>query len=214
MAVAAFCLTVLVAGLAASIVTSRQVASIGVTERTPVLLGTVVLQVERRAVRGEPLLASDRPVARARIDLVYQWPDFQPGYPMSGEQLGQRDSLVFIALQQAEATLDPARRPAELYGHFLTADTWSNPGGLLMRRFEASSPYHDEELYLSPPEGREFSARCAKPNDRSGAESCLWLLRIGGLDVHVRFAPARLAEWRKLAEHLERVLQTTGLLQD
>jgi hypothetical protein len=214
MAIMVVCITLLIVGFAASIITSRQVDSMGIGDHVPVMLGTTRLQVERRAVRGEPLPASDRPVARTRIDLIYQWPDFQPGYPRSSDTLSQRDSFVFIALQPADNTLEPTRRPAELYGHFLTADTWSNPGGLLMRRFDASSPYNDEELYLAAPEGREFSARCAKPDDRSGAETCLWLLRFGDVDVHVRFAPVRLSDWRRLSASLERVLQRSGLIQD
>lgn len=136
-----------------------------------------------------------------RLDLVATWPDFgppDPPRPPSSNLVADR--LVFLSLTPADDAPEPATRPSALYARFLEADAWSNPGGLLMRRFQPSSPYADEELFIDPPDGRRFGARCRKSPGRPDpiGPTCLWLLRDGALDVQVRFDPALLADWPRL----------------
>ena len=83
--------------------------------------------------------------------------------------------------------LDPTERPAQLYARFLDRETLEGPGGLILRHFEASSPYDLEELYIAPPDGRSFFARCPKPARRDAGKSCLSMFRDGGIDVELRY---------------------------
>jgi hypothetical protein len=141
---------------------------------------------------------------RDSVDLVARFPTLDPPGgtpPVVGERL-------FISIQRVDTTLDPAERPAAIYGRFLEADIWRNPGGLLMRRFQPESPYADEDLYISPPEGRLFSARCRKgaATDTLMPEACLWRFREDGLDVQVRFPPELLVQWEEMS------LRTRALL--
>jgi hypothetical protein len=105
--------------------------------------------------------------------------------------------------------LDPSERPQELYGRFLEPDTWESPGGLLLRRFEAGSPYEDEELFIAPPDGRAFSARCRKPGKATEAigDACLWRFRQSGADVQVRFTVDLLPQWETMATGVGKLLE-------
>jgi hypothetical protein len=98
--------------------------------------------------------------------------------------------------------VDPADRPMQLYARFLEAETVAGPGGLVMRRFEQGSPYDLEQLYVAPPDGRDFFARCPKPASAGAAltELCFFVFRVDGLDVELRFAPALLDNWDALNE--------------
>ncbi len=122
-------------------------------------------------------------------------------------------NLVFLSIMPADDAMDPTQRIQDLYGRFFEADAWQNPGGLLMRRFQAGSPYEDEELYLAPPDGRAFAARCRKAGragDRAAelvGETCLWRFRQNGADILVRFSPERLPNWETLASGVRGQLQ-------
>jgi hypothetical protein len=76
-----------------------------------------------------------------------------------------------------------------------------------MRRFEPGSPYELELLYLAPPEGRDFFARCPRRDAGFlGSAPCLWALRWKNLDVEARFSAALLRDWEELARGLRAFL--------
>jgi hypothetical protein len=154
--------------------------------------------------------ALPRPGSQDRVDLVLTF----PAMDAAGTGQGSPDTRIFVALLREDGVLDPADRVNDIYGRFLEPDIWHNPGGLLLRRFAPDSPYGDEELFLSPPEGRHFAARCRKPQMRGDntrvadiGEACLWRFRAAGSDVQVRFSPDLLPQWEALAEG---VRQKTG----
>lgn len=176
-------------------------------ERTPptgsseFYVGGQKLLVEKAMVRDPDLRQGG---AFNRLDLVLNWSDFRGG--AGGSQIQNRDALVFVALEDATTRaskpgdIDPAERPVDLYARFLAKDAWSNPGGLVMRRFRPGTPYEGEELYLSTPDERIFAARCPQANTQPGpGDQCLWQTRIGGLDLQVRFSPTLLVSWERLA---------------
>ncbi|MFM9974721.1 MAG: hypothetical protein ACKVON_09145, partial [Beijerinckiaceae bacterium] len=84
---------------------------------------------------------------------------------------------------------------------FLDPFTFENPGGLLMKRFVADSPYADEDLFIAPPDGRVFAARCRKPGKGANedGEACIWRFRQSGADVQLRFSTALLPQWEDMA---------------
>ena len=90
----------------------------------------------------------------------------------------------------------------KLYARFLEQTAWNNPGGLIMRRFEKGSPYEREDLYLAPPEGRIFAARCMRPSQPPDGlpNTCITEFRLRGLDAQLRFVPDLLPEWERLMD--------------
>lgn len=129
-----------------------------------------------------------------RLSFVASFPDFRP--------LAARDrahaQMVVVTVTPKDDGPDPAERPSGLYARFLSADVVDGPGGLLLRRFEPNSPYDLEQLYIAPPDGRSFFARCPKAQSTALGESCLSVFRDGGLDVELRYAPELLERWDAL----------------
>jgi hypothetical protein len=135
---------------------------------------------------------------------------FFPGFTPAGDfddvtaetDLDRRlAETVFIVIRPADASLDPADRTARLYERFLEDNAWSHPGGLIARAFADDSPFRGDELYFTAPEGREFAARCRKPDPTAKTQNtCLAEMRVGDVDVEIRFAAALLSEWRALRD--------------
>jgi len=147
-----------------------------------------------------------------RLSFIAVVPDFSPPQKPSADPRRRASEeldpmRVFVTLSPRDEALDPAERPSRLYARFLEGEVWSGPGGLLMRRFEPGSPYELELLYLAPPDGREFFARCPRRDAGFlGSAPCLWALRWKGLDVEARFSSALLRDWEELARGLRAFL--------
>ena len=139
-----------------------------------------------------------------RLAFIAVFPEFAPraAKPSSPGAATRGRDLVFVTISPRDDGMDPAERPARLYARFLEAEAFVGPGGLVMRRFEKGSPYDLEQLYIAPPEGRQFFARCPKPQDPAEGpeEPCLFLYRADALDVELRFSPALLEQWEALAD--------------
>ncbi len=140
-----------------------------------------------------------------RLDIAFLLPDFKPIGALDARELARPErtaDMVFLTIAAQDDTLDPADRPSLLYARFLEAGAPAPELGLIHRRFTANSPYENEELYLAPPEGRLFAARChgGWPAELAPGGACLYEFRTNGLDVLLRFAPTRLADWDRLAD--------------
>jgi len=139
-----------------------------------------------------------------KLNLAAFYPDFAPAGDLrditAAANLAERhDRVVFITISQADSALDPADRPIKLYARFLDPNAWTHPGGLVARGFLAGSPFEGEELYFAAPEGREFAARCGKPDQRRATPNfCIDDFRFDDLNVELRFSANLLAEWEKL----------------
>jgi hypothetical protein len=142
--------------------------------------------------------------ARAALDLAALFPDFSPagdvGDVNARTDLAERFArTVFVTVAPADSSLDPAERPAKLYQRFLEENSWSHPGGLVARAFAAGSPFEGDELYYVAPDGREFAARCLRPDaERKTPNTCIYDARLGDLDVEMRFSAALLSQWATL----------------
>ena len=139
----------------------------------------------------------------AQLELVTVFPELRPmPKPTKAVPVPASEAIIVFRIEPQDATIDPSERPTKLYARFLKTESWSHPGGLIMRRFETGSPYEREDLYLAPPEGRRFAARCQAPPSKPDGlpDTCLWDFRLSGLDVQMRFAPDLLASWELLAE--------------
>lgn len=130
-----------------------------------------------------------------RLGFVASFPDFSP-LPL--DQRSQAPSSITMVLTTKEDGPEPQDRLAKLYARFLTPDTLVGPGGLVRRRFETGSPYDLEELFVAPPDGRNFFARCVKHEARAPGEACLSIFRDGALDVELRYPASLLEQWDAL----------------
>lgn len=143
--------------------------------------------------------------AQERVELGAFFPDFTPAGSVSdvnaATKLDERfERTIFISIRAADASLDPTERVARLYARFLDPVAWTHPGGLVARAFQPGSPFEADELFFRGPEGRDFAARCPKPDQsRKTPSTCIAQFRQAGLDVEYRFSAMLLAEWEKLA---------------
>lgn len=169
-------------------------------ERTLVVPSDLIVVKEQR--QGGPL---------DRLDLVAGWPSFGAPQFVTRDETGKARPVplshnLTIAIMPSDTTLDPSERTSQLYGRFLEPDVWSNPGGLVMRRFQPGSPYQGEELFATPPTGREFAARCPASDQANGAERCLAILRSDGFDIEIGFDRSLLSHWRQLKDGVRTLL--------
>ena len=148
------------------------------------------------------------------VELAAFFPDFAPAGRFDDidarTDLDKRfQRLVFLELRPADKSIDPAERTARLYVRFLNETSWSHPGGLLAREFEPGSPFEGDELYYSPPDGRDFAARCHRPDpDRKTPNTCLAAFRSGAIDAELRFSAALLSDWRTLISNARGLIET------
>jgi hypothetical protein len=140
------------------------------------------------------------------VELVAFFPDFTPAGAFAdvaaATDLDERFArLVFIELKPTDPALDPAERTARLYQRFLDENSWSHPGGLVARAFVNGSPFEGDELFYVAPEGRDFAARCRRPDpSRKTPNTCVAVFRLGDLDVELRFAASLLSQWSALKD--------------
>ncbi len=127
-----------------------------------------------------------------RLSFIVSFPAFAP---LESERRGE---TVTLTVTPKDDGLEPGERPAKLYARFLTPETLEGPGGLVLRHFEEGSPYDSEELYIAPPDGRAFFARCPKPETGAPGEACISVFREGGTDIELRYSPALLEYWDAL----------------
>jgi hypothetical protein len=173
-----------------------------------VFIGKIRLAVPSDYIRFEHARFGGR---LPELDLMAEAASFRPVQAEAKVPVNEDTSskTVFFTLTPAGGTLSPAERTTRLYARFLEADHWEHPGGLIMRRFQSGSPYQNEDLYIAPPEGRLFAARCPRPRNPPDnlPQTCLSNIRIDGIDIRVRFSATLLSDWRKLFEG------TRGLVQ-
>jgi hypothetical protein len=179
------------------------------TDAVPVNVGVLRLNIPGTYMRGGNLARSG---SVERVDVIARFPEMTGAgiAPAKTADIANHQplTLVFVSVIRGDGGLDPADRPQEIYGRFLEPDTWQNPGGLVLRRFAPSSPYSDEELYLAPPDGRLFWARCRRAQAQPSVlgETCLWRYRLSDQDVQVRFAPELLPQWEQLSEGVRQLV--------
>lgn len=175
-------------------------------------VGGRTLNVERAMIRNRDLHKGG---AVNRLDLVLRWPDLSGALAL----VGQKDApLLFVTVEDAAPLrrgpddIDPADRPVELYARFLESEAEPGPGTLVIRRFRKNTPYEGEELYLSTPDERLFSARCpisGSPGALAG-DLCLWQARINGLELHSRFPAAYLGDWQTMTAGVAALARRIG----
>lgn len=165
------------------------------------LAGTVDVTLSGTRITVPRALIRDRAqMAGGRLDLAVTTADFAPVPPPSAREPNRPvpEHLVLMLTATHAANPDATDLFQTLYARFLGRETWSNPGGLVMRRFRPGTPYEDRELYIGAGGRRIFIALCPQDAHRD-IEPCTALLRQDGLDAELRFNARHLPEWRRIA---------------
>jgi hypothetical protein len=168
-----------------------------------VLIGTQQLQIDSRFTRSPA-----GPLHRSYddLDLLVALPDFSP----AGERAHQLplEALLTITLRPKDIRLEPRDKVARLFARYLETKAHGGDGGLVMRRFQEASPFAGEEIFMTPPEGRLFWARCSQASSDADAQRriCLSEIRYGALDLRLRFSAIHLAKWEELTASTSQLL--------
>jgi hypothetical protein len=141
-----------------------------------------------------------------------------PAGPLRPLELQDADSaahILYVTLLARDEKLAPSERTARLYLRHLQPEALPSVAGLLRRAFADSSPYRNEDLHFTPPAGGLFAARCLriqehevqhdveKAEDQPAEKPALMLktcvadLRVGGVDVRLRFSQSLLEDWER-----------------
>ncbi len=145
-----------------------------------------------------------------QITLIAQFPDLRPftQFTTDKEARQRRVLITLKPMDESRGEIAPEDRPSRLYARYLKPATGGLEKGLLQRHFEPGSPYQSEDLFLSPPDGRAFYARCSRPNPQADVieESCFTEMRHAGLEIRILFAPDMLGQWSLLTDGVRALL--------
>jgi hypothetical protein len=182
----------------------------GSPARLPVSIGATLFNVPTAAVRMKIQRHSG---PQERIDLSFAFPSLEaadgPRHVSADtvEQAMQPIDRIFLSISAHHDTLAPDLRVSTIYPRYLEQTLQPGQDGLTMRAFRDGTPYSNEDLFLAgtPP----LSARCTR--DAATPGMCLSERRIDGADLTFRFPRSWLAQWRDVADAMERLtLQLHG----
>ena len=178
--------------------------------RLPVSVGATLFNVPMQAVRMKIQRHSG---PQERVDLSFAYPSLEaPDAPKrvstdTVEEAIQPIDRIFLSISAHHDTLAPDARVRTIYPRYLVQGTLPGPDGLAMRAFRDGSPYSNEDLfYATTP---NLTARCTRDAGTPGM--CLSERRIEGADLTFRFPRSWLAQWRDVANAMDRLtLQLHG----
>jgi hypothetical protein len=186
----------------------------------PIIVGGVAFNLPPAAIR---VPVQRRPGVQERVDLAYLWPSLAPpdpeakaspapgvaSPPVPGAAPAATPAVerVFVTLSTAGDTLPPAERARQVYPRYTAAAAASGPDGLAVLAFRNGKPYQGEDL-LYDPTAPGFLARCTRNGAGATRGICLYERRIDGADILVRFPRDWLADWRMVADNIDRLIAT------
>jgi hypothetical protein len=178
--------------------------------RLPVSIGATLFNVPTTAVRMKIQRHSG---PQERIDLSFTFPSLEaPDAPKhvsadTVEETAQPIDRIFLSISAHHDTLAPDARVRTIYPRYLEQASIPGQDGLTMRAFRDGTPYSNEDLFLANTPG--LSARCSR--DAATPGMCLSERRIDGADLTFRFPRSWLAQWRDVANAMDRLtLQLHG----
>ncbi len=174
-------------------------------ERLPVSVGGTLFNVPRAAIRMKIQRHSG---PQERVDLSFVFPSLEP--PQAPKHVSadtieetamQPIDRIFVSIAAHHDTLAPDMRVRTIYPRYVEAKETASEDGLSARAFREGTPYSGEDLFsaTAPP----LAARCTR--DASTPGMCLSERRIDGADLTFRFPRSWLAQWRDVAEAMNRL---------
>lgn len=152
----------------------------------------IMIGENRFKIQREWLLGSARSGDIHRISLR------MPISSLISTDLTGPDALVSLVFTTSDQSLSPSERVRMLYARFLSSEATPASGGLIRRQFRDGTPYEGETLFLSPPEGRAFAARCPTVAKPELPVTCYAEIRHAGFDIQIQLARRDLALWEKI----------------
>jgi hypothetical protein len=178
--------------------------------RLPVSIGATLFNVPTTAIRMKIQRHSG---PQERIDLSFTFPSLEaPDAPKhvsadTVEETAQPIDRIFLSISAHHDTLAPDARVRTIYPRYLEQASMPGQDGLTMRAFRDGTPYSNEDLFLANTPG--LSARCSR--DAATPGMCLSERRIDGADLTFRCPRSWLAQWRDVANAMDRLtLQLHG----
>jgi hypothetical protein len=171
----------------------------------PIVIGGVDFNIEPAAIR---MTVQRRPGTQERIDLAYRWPALTPPDPTAKPSLegpAEPQARLFVTIEAGTVTLPIAERLRDIYPRYLAPEPPEDPAGLTVRAFRDGTPYAGEELAFESQAPEHFLARCSR-RGVGNPGMCLLERRIGDADLTFRFPRDWLADWRSVANGIDKLL--------
>jgi hypothetical protein len=172
--------------------------------RLPVSIGATLFNVPTTAIR---MKIQRRSGPQERVDLNFTFPALEaPEAPKhvsadSIEETMQPIDRIFLSIAAHHDTLAPETRLRTIYPRYLEQASTPGQDGLAMRAFRDGTPYSNEDLFFA--NTPSLSARCSRDGATPGM--CLSERRIDGADLTFRFPRSWLAQWRDVANAMDRL---------
>jgi hypothetical protein len=170
----------------------------------PVSIGGTLFNVPTVAVRMKIQRHSG---PQERVDLSFAFPSLEaPDAPKhvsvdTIEEAVQPIDRVFLSISAHHDALTPEERLRTIYPRYLEQTSTPGQDGLTVRAFRDGSPYSNEDLFLANTPG--LDARCTR--DAATPGMCLSERRVEGADLTFRFPRSWLAQWRDVANAMDRL---------
>ena len=179
--------------------------------RLPVSVGATLFNVPTAAIR---MKIQRHTGPQERIDLAFIYPSLEPPEVQKHvsadevvEEAVQPIDRIFLSIAAHHDTLAPDTRVRTIYPRYLAQASTPGEDGLTMRGFRDGTPYGGEDLFFA--NTPDLTARCTR--DASTPGMCLSERRIDGADLTFRFPRNWLAQWRDVANAIDRLtLQLHG----
>jgi hypothetical protein len=172
--------------------------------RLPVSVGGALFNVPTMAVRMKIQRHSG---PQERVDLSFAFPSLEaPDAPKhvsvdTAEDAVQPIDRIFLSISAHHDALAPEERLRTIYPRYLEQTLKSGQDGLTVRAFRDGTPYSNEDLFLANTPG--LDARCTRDAPTPGM--CLSERRVEGADLTFRFPRSWLAQWRDVANAMDRL---------
>jgi hypothetical protein len=172
--------------------------------RLPVSIGATIFNVPTAAIRMKIQRHSG---PQERVDLSFVFPTLEapeaPKHVSAGtvDEALQPIDRIFLSIAAHHDTLAPDTRVRTIYPRYLEQASSPGQDGLTMRAFRDGTPYGTEDLFLAATPN--LSARCTR--DAATPGMCLSERRIDGADLTFRFPRNWLAQWRDVANAMDRL---------
>lgn len=172
--------------------------------RLPVSIGATVFNVPTAAIRVKIQRHSG---PQERVDLSFTFPSLEaPEAPKhvsadTVEEKPQPIDRIFLSISAHRDALAPETRMRTIYPRYLEPASTAVDEGLTMRAFRDGSPYSSEDLFFASTPS--LNTRCTR--DAATPGMCLSERRIDGADLTFRFPRSWLAQWRDVANAMDRL---------
>jgi hypothetical protein len=172
--------------------------------RLPVSIGATVFNVPTMAVRMKIQRHSG---PQERVDLSFTFPSLQvPDAPKhvsadTVEDAVQPIDRIFLSISAHHDAMAPDSRVRTIYPRYLEQASTPGQDGLTVRAFRDGTPYSNEDLFSAS--APNLNARCTR--DAATPGMCLSERRIDGADLTFRFPRSWLAQWRDVANAMDRL---------